>query len=922
VSIVDRSHKGSRMNDRPKKPKSLRPARSSTRQRPAKRAHTGGRGELQRLHRILQQLRDDRALARKALHESEERYRIVADSASDAIFTIDEHSTIVFANPATERLFGYPVAGLIGQNLTTLMPPELRAAHLASVANYLVHCERRIDWQGIELRGLHRDGHEIPIEVSFGEFHHDGRHLFTGVVRDVSARQKANQFRLGQSRVLELIATAAPLTQVLTELVRLIETQADGMLCSILLLDDSGRRVRHGAAPSLPPAYVQAIDGAAIGPQAGSCGTAIYRNEQVIVTDTSTDPLWADYRELAATFDLRACWSTPIRSRHGMVLGSFAMYYREVRAPSAAEHQLIEIATQIAGVAIEREQTDATLRERESRIRRLVDSNIIGVLFWSANGKIWDANDAFLNMIGCSREELNAGRIRWGDITPPEYHALDEHALEEITRTGGCTPYEKEYLRRDGSRVPVMIGGATFEGARERGVAFVLDLSERKRAEARIHHMAQHDALTGLANRELFRDRVGQAISQAHRDRRQVAVLFIDLDHFKDVNDSLGHPVGDRLLQAVARRLQRCLREGDSVARLGGDEFVVCLPALTDPQDAAPVAGKMLDSLRRGFRVGTHELHVTGSVGISLYPENGKDADALMRTADTAMYYAKDKGRDNYQFFIPRLNEAAQRRLTIASRLRRALQRGEFELHYQPQTDLMSGRMFSAEALLRWHPRDMDPVGPAEFIKIAEETGLIAPLGEWVLRQACQQLRRWRAAGFEDFRVTVNLSPHQLRRPGFPELAGRILEEAGVPAPAVEIEITEGLLMMYSQENVTALGRLARMGMRLAVDDFGTGYSSLAYLQRFPISVLKIDRSFVSGIGMDPNDTAIVSAIIAMAESLQLKVVAEGVETADQAAFLKSHGCFAAQGYYYSKALPAEQFSELLGSSVAATAAG
>ncbi len=875
-----------------------------------------GRDDIERLYTELKQQQADRERAEAALRNSEERYRMVAETATDAIITFDQRSVITFVNRAAEQIFGYRIPEMIGQELTLLLP-EYRAS---LQTNFITPGKGGAAWRNVEMRARYRDGREIPVEMSFSQFAHAGQHHFTATVRDISDRKKEEVLREGQGRVLEMIATAVPLENVLAELARLIESQLEGMLCSVLLLDEAGVHLRHGAAPSLPQAYIEAVNGARIGPKAGSCGTAAHRGELVVVSDIQRDPLWDDYRELAAAHDLRACWSTPIINQQGKVLGTFAMYYREVRSPTPVELRLISIATQIAGIAIERERAEDALREREGRIRRLMDSNIIGVVFWDVDGSVWDANDAFLSMVGYTRAELLAGNLSWEGLTPAEYRHLDDRALDEIRRTGSCTPYEIEYLRRDGGRVPVLIGGTFFENSKEKGIAFVLDLTERKLAEERVRHMAQHDALTGLPNRSLFGDRVGQSILQANRNREQLAVLFVDIDRFKDINDSLGHQVGDRILRSVARRLQRCLREGDSVARLGGDEFVICLPGLglSASADIIPVAGKVLDSLRRPFRVDGHVLHVTGSVGISLYPDNGKDAESLMRTADTAMYHAKEKGRDNYQFFVPHLNEAARRRLTIANRLREALQNHEFALHYQPQIELKGGRIFSAEALLRWPSSDVSTVSPAEFVKIAEETGLIAPLGEWVLREACQQLQRWRAEGHADLRVTVNLSPHQLRRPGFSELAGRILEEAGLPPDALEIEITESLLMMYSAENVTTLGRLARMGVRLAVDDFGTGYSSLSYLQRFPISVLKVDQSFVSGIGMDPNDTAIVAAIIAMACSLQLNVVAEGVETAEQVAFLKDRGCFAAQGYFYSKAISAPELSRLLDQRVAA----
>ncbi len=562
----------------------------------------------------------------------------------------------------------------------------------------------------------------------------------------------------------------------------------------------------------------------------------------------------------------------------------------------------------------DRKRAEEALQEKEARIRRLVDSNIIGIYFWDINGNTTDANDAFLKIVGYSREELFSGKVHWTDMTPPEHRGKDEFALDELKATSSCTPYEKEYVRKDGSRVPVFIGAALLENSNKKGVAFVVDLTERREVEGQIRHMAHHDALTSLPNRTLFQDRVSQAITHAQRNKNRVGMLFIDLDRFKDINDSLGHQIGDRLLRAAARRLQRCIRKGDTVARLGGDEFVISAPGLEHDDDATFIATKALDALRRPFFIDQHELHVTGSVGISLYPTDGEDVDELMRAADTAMYYSKDRGRDNYQFFTSRLNEAAQRRHNIASRLHQALQRNEFALHYQPNVDIATGQILSAEALIRWHQPQMGAVSPGEFVKIAEETGLIVQLGEWVLRTACEQLKYWRNNGYPYLRIAVNLSPNQFRRPGFAELAAQILRESELPPDAIGMEITEGILMQ-SPENLVTLEQLAVLGISLSVDDFGTGYSSLAYLQRFPIQALKIDQSFVAGIDIDAGDTTIVSAIIAMAHSLRLKVVAEGVETIDQLNFLKRHGCDAVQGFYFSKAVPAEDFVNLLGKS-------
>ena len=438
-------------------------------------------------------------------------------------------------------------------------------------------------------------------------------------------------------------------------------------------------------------------------------------------------------------------------------------------------------------------------------------------------------------------------------------------------------------------------------------------IADYNQAERRIDYMAHHDALTGLPNRLLLEDRVNQAIAQARRHQDEmVAQLHIDLDHFKTINDSLGERIGDRLLQAVATRLQQCTREGDSLGCLGGNGFGICLAALRGSNDAALVAGKVLDTLSRPFHVEDHELHVSASIGVGLFPSDGNDASALLRAANAAMYQAKQKGRATYQFFTPALHEAAKRRMAATSQLRQALAHDEFSVYYQPQVDMESGRIFSAEALLRWTPPGKAPRSCAEFIAIAEETGIIVPIGEWVLRQACAQLKRWRDGGHPDMRIAVNLSARQFTQANLTDFVAQVLRDTGVPADALELELTESLTMQPSDDNLAVMRRLSDMGVQLSIDDFGTGYSSLAYLQNFPIHALKIDRSFVIGINGQAHDAAIVTAIIAMAHSLHLNLIAEGVDSPEHVSFLTAHGCLAAQGYYYSQAVPAEAMTRLL----------
>ncbi len=447
---------------------------------------------------------------------------------------------------------------------------------------------------------------------------------------------------------------------------------------------------------------------------------------------------------------------------------------------------------------------------------------------------------------------------------------------------------------------------------------------ERQRAETRIATLAFYDSLTGLPNRQQFRDRIEQSLCSAQRYGRMMSLLFLDLDRFKQVNDNLGHTVGDQLLREVARRLIQSVRLSDhvsrpqtpdlqaSISRLGGDEFTVLLSEIRGVEDAARVAKRLLKSLGETIRVNGQEVFATTSIGIAVYPDDGEDAETLIRNADRAMYHAKSRGRNNYQFYTESLNDSGSRRLHLEAQLRRALERNELTIHYQPVHDTETSELTGAEALLRWDSPEAGSVSPAEFVPVAEESGLIAPIGEWVLRSACHQSRAWRDAGYRGIRMAVNLSGHQIRQSNLAEIVAGALEESGLEASDLELEITESTIMQDDQVTLDTLRELHRMGVGLALDDFGTGYSSLSYLRRFPINRVKIDRSFVREVTTCSDDAALTTAIVAMARSLRLGVVAEGVETREQADFLRLLGCHELQGYLFSPALPPEDFDRFL----------
>jgi diguanylate cyclase (GGDEF)-like protein len=439
------------------------------------------------------------------------------------------------------------------------------------------------------------------------------------------------------------------------------------------------------------------------------------------------------------------------------------------------------------------------------------------------------------------------------------------------------------------------------------GVGHDLMRAITERKQHHLYRLAHYDPLTGLANRLLFLDRLQQAVSQAARHGALIGVMLLDFDRFKTINDSFGHTAGDLLLQDIARRLIECVREGDTVARLGGDEFTVLLQDVREVQHAALVAQKIIEALRRPFYLGGHEVIMTASIGIAFYPHD-HDVETLLKHADTAMYKAKEDGGNTYCFYTAEMSQSDLRRLSLENQLRHAIERNELELHYQPQMDLATGRIFGTEALLRWRHPDLGLIPPAEFLPLAEETGLIVPIGEWVLRTACAQNRAWQAAGLPPLRVAVNISARQFARGSLLESAYQALEDTGLDSRYLEIELTEGTLMQDTVTSLEMLHALNTMGVLISVDDFGTGYSSLSYLKRFPIDMLKIDRSFVRDLANDPDDAAIVQAIITLSHTLGIKVIAEGVETTEQLDYLQRHRCDAVQGYCLSPPLPANDF--------------
>lgn len=905
------------------------------------------------------------------------------------------------------------------------------------------------------------------------------RHNLANMQQAIAERLQAETLLSSQKRVLEMIARGDSLNSVLNVLCRNIEKHSSKMLCSILLLDENRINLHYGAAPSLPESYNRALDGVEIGPRVASCGTAAYWKEPVIVSDIAIDPLWEDYRELALSNKLQACWSTPILNSDGKVLGTFAMYGSQPCTPNSYDLQLIEIATNLAGIAIERLRTETALqkaheelemrvwertqelekanqtlqaeieeRQRAEAARRASEERFFKAFRSSpdaitistlAEGRLVEINDTLLSITGYTREEIigrttvelkiwanveqrdrmrqilqeqgtvrnieftfliKSGEARVGllsaeiidfdnqpcllavsrdithrkqaeealrvqqeflrnviDATPNLIFVKDwdgkftlvnkalaniygttvENLLGKTDADFNPNPGEVEQFLSDDREVMTVatekiISEETLtdstgkvrwfqttkkslvspDGKSRQVLGVATDISERKRAEEQLIHDAFHDKLTGLSNRALFMDRLGHLVELTKRRQDYLfAVLFLDLDRFKVVNDSLGHTIGDRLLVEIARKLQTCLRPGDTVARLGGDEFTILVENIKDVSDATRLANQIQNELTLPFNLNGQKVFTTTSIGIALSTTGYHQPEDLLRDADIAMYRAKALGRARHEVFDMTMHTRAVALLQLETDLRQAVNRQEFLLHYQPIVSLSTGRITGFEALVRWQHPARGLISPAEFIPMAEETGLIFSLGWWVLREACRQMRAWQDSSLEEPRandqgqltMSVNLSSKQFTQPHLAQAIHQILEETGLDGGCLRLEITESAVMENAESAIATLLQLKKLGVQLYIDDFGTGYSSLSYLHRFPIDTLKIDRSFVGRMSSDSENSEIVRTIVTLAHNLGLDVVAEGVETHEQLAQLRTLQCEYGQGYFFSRPL-------------------
>ncbi len=809
--------------------------------------------------------------ASKHTEETLQRLAAIVEFSEDAIIGKTADGVITSWNRTAEKMYGYTSAEVIGRHISFLLPPE-KQAELPVIRERILNGE---PIQSLETQRLTKAGALRDVSVSVSPIKDAARRItgVSAIERDITAHKRFEEQLKLQSAALEAAANA------------------------IVITNHEGTIVWVNRAFTAMTGY--------------SGEEVLGKNPRILKSDKQPQGY---YRQLWSTISSGKVWHGEIvnRRKDGTTYTeemTITPVIRETHNP--ANRYFIAIKQDITG----RKTAEEALLFKTALLEAQAETTIDGILVVDDANHIVLANQQFGRQFEIPEELLQA---RDDEIVLQ--HLMDKvEDSESFVKKVKYLYSHRDEKTRDEFRLkngkvfdrysaPLVDSQGQYRGR----IWYFRDITDRKLSEERIQFLAYYDDLTGLPNRTLLQDRLAKAVAGARRRNGKLALLFLDLDRFKDINDSLGHSVGDLLLQKVAERLKAWTREQDTVARLGGDEFVVMLSQVKHPCDAAVAAERLMDAMTAPFVIQGHSLHVSCSMGISIYPEHGQDGENLIKNADAAMYRAKDSGRNDFRLFAADMNAQVVERLTLENSLRRALENEELFLVYQPQMNIASGKITGLEALLRWQHPEFGLVAPDRFIRIAENSGLIVPIGEWVLRTACSQARKWQDEGLPAVTIAVNVSAVQFRQEGFCELIRTVLEETALAPQHLELELTESMLLANAEVMLSVVQKLKALGVMLAIDDFGTGYSSFAYLRQFPVSKFKIDRSFICDVATKPEDAAITTAIISMAKSLKLKVIAEGVEDEAQMAFLRDHQCDEAQGYYFSRPLTVEKVAEKL----------
>ena len=808
----------------------------------------------------------ERRRAQDAMAESERRYRSLFDSNPLPTWLFARKSLKFLAvNEAAIRHYGFSRLEFLAMTIADIRPEADTPSLLKATAKRIYSLQEATTWKHRK-----KDGTIIEVEIVAHEMDFQGIDAELVAVHDVTERKDAERTNL----LAAIVDSAAD---------AIISKSLEGVITSW----NKGAEQMFGySAKEAVDRHITLIIPPDRRDEEATILERVKRGDHI--ENFETVRFRKDGTQLYISLTV-----SPVKDGAGRIVG----------------------ASKVARDITERKRGLEALREAEEKYRAIFDESVVGIFQVAADGRPLRVNRAYAEIHGYdSPEQLLAevSNVALQIFVDPR--RMDElgHALDEVGAVRGT---EVEVQRRDGTRRFVR---ANVRAVRDKDGNIALregtveDITDRKVAEERVQFLAYYDALTGLPNRSLLQDRLAKALAAARRQENKLALLYLDLDRFKDINDSLGHSVGDLFLQEVAERLKTWAREQDTVARLGGDEFLIMLTHVKDAPDAAVAAERLMDAMTAEFVVQGHPLNIGCSIGISIFPEHGADADHLIKNADAAMYGAKENGRNNFRFFTKEMNAQVLERLTLENSLRLALDRKELFLMYQPQIEIATGRITGLEALLRWQHPELGLVPPDKFIRIAENSGQIIAIGEWVLRTACSQSRRWQDAGLSAVTVAVNVSAVQFRQEGFCELIRRVLDETGLAPQCLELELTESLLLANADVTFSVIQELKAIGLSVAIDDFGTGYSSFNYLRQFRVSKIKIDRSFIKDVALNPDDAAITSAIISMAKSLKLKVIAEGVENEAQMSFLRTHQCDEIQGYYFSKPLTVDKIPDKL----------
>jgi diguanylate cyclase (GGDEF)-like protein/PAS domain S-box-containing protein len=860
--------------------------------------HAIGKADLKnrRIYGFFQDL-TERKQAEAALLASEERWKFAIEGAGDGLWDWNIQTGKAYYSTRYKTMLGFAEEdiGDSADEWSKRIHPDDAPGVFAAMQPYM---DGKPGVATVEFRMLRKDG---SWQWTMGRGmvvarDTDGKPLrMIGTNSDISGRKQAEQYERFRSHTMELLVTNEPLDDLLEAIVRGVEKLHPDMLCSILLLDDAGRHLVEGAAPSLPDFYNDAIFGIEIGLGVGSCGTAAFTGERVIVSDIATHPYWAPYKDLAARAGLGACWSQPIRGSLGQVLGTFAVYHRTAHTPAQADIDLIEQTANLTSISIERKQALAKLQLAAGVFTHALE----GIMITAADATIIDVNDAFTRITGYGREEAVGHNPRFLSSGRHDRHIYE--AMWAALAESGHWSGEVWNRRKDGEVFAEMLTISAVrdaQGNTQQYVALFSDITAIKEHQSQLERIAHFDALTNLPNRVLLADRLHQAMSQAVRRHQQLAVAYLDLDGFKTINDRHGHEAGDQVLITLAHRMKEALREGDTMARLGGDEFVAVLIDLEDTSASLPLLQRLLEVAALPVQLGDLSLQVSASVGVTFYPQTlDIDADQLLRQADQAMYQAKVAGKNRCCVFDAAQDRNIRHHHESLERIRLALERREFVLHYQPKVNMRSGKVIGAEALIRWQHPEKGWMAPATFLPAIEDHALAVEVGEWVIDTALHQMALWYDAGL-DLPVSVNISARQLQQGDFVERLQVILAKHPKARPnCLELEVLETSALNDMNQVSQVIDECHAMGVKFALDDFGTGYSSLTYLKRLRVAVLKIDQSFVRDMLDDPDDLAILQGVIGLAAAFKREVIAEGVETVAHGTALLQLGCDLAQGY-------------------------